>query len=208
MKSKWPTIIILTLLWLVFTIIFSCTSINVPDNSTRCIETVKFLALSISAYGVLFSSVITSFNSLENGKINKENIEYNRICNSFKYLERFDSPSIKAARDITRQMKKEKSSLSDKELMKRIEGDGKTQTTDQKDLKRSVITMLNFFEEIYISILNKHSNEKILITVYKDMYIDIYDRFKCWIENEESMGKVQANNLKQLKLRWENADIT
>ena len=73
MKSKWPTIIVLTISWLLFTIIFSITGIKVPEDSTKCMEVIKFLALSISAYGVLFSTVITSFNSLENGKINKEN---------------------------------------------------------------------------------------------------------------------------------------
>ena len=206
MKSKWPTIIVLTISWLLFTIIFSITGIKVPADSTKCMEVIKFLALSISAYGVLFSTVITSFNSLENGKINKENLKYNRINNSFKYMERFDAPSIKEARDITRKMKKEKSSLSDDDLIKKIEGDGSKTSTEQENLKRSVITMFNFFEEIYLSILNNHSEEKILITVYKDMYIDIYDRFKCWLENEKYMGKVQAKNLKDLKLRWEKVE--
>lgn len=204
MKLKGFSIIILTTVWLLFTVIFLLTSIKVPEDSSKCMEVVKFLSLSISAYGVLFTVLLTSFNSIESSNINKESIEYNRISNSFRYMERFDAPSIKEARDITRKMKKEKSSLSDDDLIKKIEGDGKTQSEEQEDLKRSVITMFNFFEEIYLSILNKHSNEQILITVYKDMYLDIYDRFKCWLEKEEYMGKIQANNLKQLKLRWES----
>lgn len=206
MKSKWQCVVIFSTIWFVFTVIFSITKVNViPESSTKFLEVVKFIAISISAYGVLFSVLLTSFNTLESEKLRKETNNQTRINNSFLYMQRFDSSSIKEARDITRKMKKEKSKLSEEELIKRIEGpyENEKEIIEQENLKRSVITMFNFFEEIYLSINNKHSDETVLKEVYSEMYVDIYDRFKCWLEKDNHMGKLQLKNLQELKKRWE-----
>lgn len=206
MKGKWLTIGILTVCFIIFTIMFSFVGFNDESrNFSKVSEIIKFISLSISSYGVLFSVLITSFNNIEATKNNSDLVKYNKINNSFSYMNRFDSPSIKEARDITRKMKKDRDKISNDELIRKIEGpfeDAKDIET-QENLKRSVITMFNFFEEIYLSIKNNHSDETILRTVYSEMYIDIYERFSCWLEKDNHMGKLQLENLKDLKILWE-----
>ena len=143
LEKKWGILIALTILWIIFTIVYAACFIAVPQNSTKTFEVVKFTFLSISAFGILFSVLLSSFNSLEASQNVQDRIEFDRIENSFDFMHRWDSPSLKEARDYTRRIKKEKDKLSSEELCKRIEGpySDESETEKQESLKRSIITM-------------------------------------------------------------------
>jgi len=194
MNSKWYFFVVFTILWLVGTTVYSFNYIVVPDGSTYRFECVKFIFLSISAFGVLFSTVLSSYNSLESTSNIKDKIAFDKTENSFAYMLRWDSDSLKEARDETRRIKKNVDEVSPRDLLANISG--------EESLERSVITMFNFFEEIHLSIQEKRVNEKILKQAFAGVYIDIYWRFKGWID--ANITGEQKKNLEGLNTLWGN----
>jgi hypothetical protein len=206
-ENKNTILSILFIVWLTFTVVYAWNFVVVPNGSTRTFETTKFIFLSISAFGVLFSALLSSFNSLETSLNNQDKINFDRIENTFKYMERWDTPSLKQARDLTRIIKMIRHQIAPEELVNRIEGTGKEtdqEKTKVEDLKRSVITMFNFFEEIELSIRATRVNERMLEQAFKEIYIDVYDRFYPWIDSPRNIhiGPTMKNDLARLRDRW------
>jgi hypothetical protein len=197
--KKWTVLTSLFGLWIIFTVVYAAKFVVVPPGSSATFEAVKFIFLSISAFGVLFSTLLASFNSLEASQNIQDRIKFDRIENAFEYMRRWDSPSLKEARDWTRKIAREPSRLSPDELCRRIEGDGGEEASGQ-DLKRSVITMFNFFEEIELSIQAQRVDADILKKAFDIPYAAIYDRFRPWIDRYSNPS--QQGNLKQLGRRW------
>jgi len=190
--KKWGVCFVLTFCWIIGTIGLILL-IQVPQNSSRSFEIVKLLFLSIGGYGVVMATYFNIYNSLENTQYIKDQINFTKTENSFRFMERWDSPSLKQARDFTREVKKERSKISDDELRNRILND--------KELERSVITAFNYWEEIYMSIQHKRVNEDVLKKAFDSTYCDMYDRFKVWIDSYEKNdpeGYTQLANLYRL----------
>lgn len=192
MKQKWIVLLILAFIWVIFSIIYTVNYITVPSGSTYLFESIKFLFLSISAFGVLFSTLLSSFNSLESTSNIKDRIEFEKTENSFSYIFRWDSDILKEARDETRRIKKIEKDVSQNQLLEDISGN--------ESLERSVITMFNYFEGIYLSIRENRVNAPLLKEAFKDAYIGIYERFKEWINQRSDL--TQRTNLKKLYDDW------
>jgi hypothetical protein len=200
--TKWQILGWAALAWVVFTILWAIFFVPVNAGQSRPFETVKFIFLSVSAFGVLFSALLTSFNSLEATANIHEQIDFARTENAFAFLERWNAAELKEARDYTRKLSKAQKTLSQELLIQRIEGeDASHPETFQKDsLKRSVISVVNFFEEIELSTQHRRVKEEILRSGFAETYTLIYERFRPWIDIYV-LGEQKAN-LKQLYGRW------
>lgn len=192
MKLKWIILAILFLVWVLFTIFYAICYVVVPEKSTYNFEVIKFVFLSITAFGVLFSTLLSSFNSLESTSNIKDRIAFDKTENSFSYMRLWDSDSLKEARDETRKIKKIEKDVSQNQLLKEI--------SERESLERSVITMFNFFEEIFLSIKAKRVNENILKEAFANAYIGIYERFKEWIT--KNIAEEQRTSLENLYNVW------
>jgi hypothetical protein len=192
MKLKWSILGILAFIQIIFTLFYASNYIVVPSTSTYIYEVTKFIFLSIAAFGVLFSTLLSSFNSLESTLNIKARIDFDKTENSFAYMLRWDSDSLKEARDETRRIKKIEKDISQNALLKHI--------SDKESLERSVITMFNFFEEIYLSVKAKRVNETILKEAFANVYTGIYERFKEWIA--KNTADEQKKNLENLYETW------
>lgn len=192
LKRKWLVLSSLAILWLIWTGIHAWQFVTVPEDSTYGFEAAKFVFTSISAFGVLFSVLLTSFNSLEVSLNVRDRIAFDRIENSFEYMRRWDSPVLRDARDETRRIGKEEHQLSQKEINSQIKSNG--------DLERSVITMFNFFEEIELSIQKDRVDHSSLEKAFASLYVRIHNRFQIWIDTE--CGEIQQQNLEKLYRRW------
>lgn len=185
-------------------------------------DVAEFIAWTVSAYGVLFSAVITSFNLLDaetQRKVDRQEAERNMVeqrtfdkkCRAFGYTDKFDSQPMKEARDITRELKENSSSISEDELVKRIEispEDSEEERVAKRNLKRSVIMMFNFFEEMYLAVINDVIDRDIIMQTFAEMFVDLYKRFSPWLENDKCSvrkQKVEAENLKELNKLCTNA---
>jgi hypothetical protein len=191
-KNKWSILGFLSGIWVIFTIAYAFWFITVPLNSSKTFETIKFVFLSISAFGVLFSVLLSSFNSLEATSNIQDRINFDRTGNAFRFFERWDSSSLKDARDMTRAVGKEAKDLSPTEIISRV--------SNNDDLERSVITMFNFFEEINFAIEEKHVNAKLVEKAFAKSYGNIYKRFESWVE--QNIDETQKKHLMDLKRKW------
>lgn len=160
------------------------------------LEAMKTIVMSLAGYGVLCTTTLTIWNAWETSKNFSEKINFDKIENSFKFTERWDNNSLKEARDLTRKIKKEKQGISDDDLLKRIQ--------DCESTERSVITMFNFFEEIYSSIQHGRVHEPALKGFFAEVYPDIYERFKVWRSHKKSdgTGSHAMSALDELYERW------
>ena len=191
-KRKWLVLEILAILWLIGTGIYAWQFITVPEGSSHGFEATKFVFTSISAFGVLFSVLLTSFNSLEASLNVQDRIAFDRIENSFEYMRRWDSSALRDARDETRRIRKQQDRLSPDDIISRI--------NSNDDLERSVITMFNFFEEIELSIQKDRVDKPSLQKAFGSLYVPIHDRFKTWIKTGSDSS--QRQNLESLRDRW------
>ena len=204
LKTKWTLLIVGAVVWLAFTTFYASFGIAaVPQGSTFLMEQTKFVCISISAFGVLFSALLTSYNSIEATLNTLDGLGLQRQLqdeahartateNSFKFLERWDAPSLRDARDVPRAIQKIEDQLSQKQLLDKIEAETATE--------RSVITMFNYFEEIHLSMVNNRVNEVVLRDALGAAYVSLYQRFKSWIEKHVSAQ--HQVNLLELFRRW------
>lgn len=200
-KRKWMLLGLITLLWAVLTIVWSYAFVIVPPGSTRGYETTRFVFLSISAFGVLFSSLLASLNAVEATVNLQDRLQFDRVENSFRYIERWESQVLKEARDYTRVLKAEQDSISPTELCRRIEGPVHIEEREeQRKLQRSVISMFNYFEEIELAIEAGRVEGNLLGRTFKDTYLGIYDSFRPWIANY--LQNEQQVILSALQKRW------
>ena len=195
MESKYVIFIVITICWVIGTIGFSF-SINVPQGSSKYFELAKLVFLSIGAYGVITAAYFTVQNSLESAKNVTAKIDFDKIQNSMELTARWDTPVLNGARDFTRNILDTRRHIAPNELLSKINSD--------KELKRSVITTFNFWEEMYLALSYKTVNENLLKTAFKDIYGIMYETFKIWIEND--LGKdypKMAENLDKFYKRWQ-----
>ena len=146
--------------------------------------------------------LLSSYNSLEASKNVQDRIEFDRIENSFEFMRRWDSPSLKEARDYTRKIKKEKDKLSPEELYKRIEGpyQEENEIEKQESLQRSIITMFNYFEEIKLSIDHNRVHGEVLKIALREPYLDIFERFQPWLKKRNLESQLKL--LEELRNKW------
>ena len=158
------------------------------DTTTK-LETLRFVVISLGGYGVISSTFLNIWNAWDASKNSNDKIVFEKTENSFKYFERWDNQSLKEARDLTREIKKMKSALSDDDLLKKIQSCESTE--------RSIITMFNFWEEIHKSIISGRVNSEILKDAFSGVYCDMYLRFKVW-RDEKIKNKDNINGMKAL----------
>lgn len=195
-KRKWHVLLVLGTLWLLFTISYAVFFVQQTDTTTRSYETIKFAFLSISAFGVLFSALLSSFNSLEATQNLIDRTEFDRIENSFYYMRTWESSILREARDKAREVDKQVSNLSAAQLLGNIYAD--------PALERSVITMFNFFEEIHLSRNAGRVNDMYLRQSFKDIYIRVCKIFTPWMESD--VEGTMRSNLDQLRQEWERKE--
>ena len=213
-KKKWHILGVLVIAWLIFTTIYASFFVTVPQlpsppagtapqNTNPPMEIAKFVFLSISAFGVLFSALLTSFNTLEatlaaektaqeDRASSEAHLEFERVENAFRYFERWDTPSIKDARNFTRELLDGAGKLSPIAMLDQI--------ATKPNLKSSVITMFNFFEEIAMSINIGRVSEAQMRSAFAEPYCGMVVVFNPWIDAH--LQPTQQGHIRELFRKW------
>jgi len=190
--KKEKILIGVTVIWVICVVLYVI-HVMVSAESQKSDEIIKFLVMWVPVYGVVTSMLLMSLSSEEARKVRKERYEFDKNEITFKLIERWDMASLKEARDITRSVKGMEIDLSQREII--------TKVNNNDGLKRSVITMCNFFEEIYFSIHYGRVNEELLKGAFDEVYKDIYERFEVWLEGY--LDEKTKKHLVDLKRRWD-----
>ena len=76
--------------------------IYLKDERDSSIELFKLVLSSIGGFGIVSATILNVWNALDTSKNNLKQMEFQKIENSIKYLERWDSDILLKARDYTR----------------------------------------------------------------------------------------------------------
>lgn len=172
----------------------------------------KDIAISIY-YGITVWSAI--FTILINILNSQEEIKRNKLKEAIKIVNDFDNPDLREARNFTRRFKKEHDennlqegkladfidqTLSDGEMKEFMD---KYKFKDEEEiykLKSSLIYMFNYFQSVYTIIKSDMADKNYILRCMKDVYLQLFDRFKIWINrNCNTCDKNQFNDLVKLE---------
>ena len=192
-QMKYIIFIIMTICWIVGFMGLTF-NIDIPQGSSKNLELTKLVFLFIGAYGVITATYFTVENSLESTRNVKAKIDFDKTDNSMKFIERWDGPSLKEARDFTRIILEKRQNITGNELLKEINSDEK--------LQRSVITTFNFWEGMHFAIQHKNVNEDMLEEAFWEPYCNMYKTFEIWINSMKNEYPDLTKNLQILYNKW------
>jgi len=172
-KHKWKIFLWINFLWLLGTLAlgYIAYSSPPPEESSKIIETVKIIFLSLGGLGVILPTYISAFNTIESRSTTV-------LENTFRLIEKWDDPLMFEARKFTREMKARKSSLSDDQLVAEIEGN--------PELKQSIILVLNYFDQIRISEETGRVNIALLNRSLGSVMQDYHHRFRPYVAKQSA----------------------
>lgn len=107
-------------------------------------------------------------------------------------MQQWEGPTILTARNLVRHYIQNHKALSKKQVEEAV--------NKNEELKSSVITMFNLFEEMYLAIEAKRVDEVYLKEAFQYTFTISYDVFHSWLESYVNKG--QQENLKHLKRLW------
>jgi len=174
---SWSVIILISLVWFAGAMVIQI-----------YIRNVESLFISINLFAVVIATNINLIGSLQRVSLNK-------IDNSFKYIERWDGSLILEARKYTRELLASADETAQNKILQEIR--------DKPELKSSIVTVFNFWQEMYLSIEHGRVDETILKRGFSEAYKKFYSTFKCW--REEHIKKVDQKgyvDLESLHKRW------
>ena len=179
-------------LWIFGTVYFLP---NVKTASTKQLIDLAFS--SIGGFGIVSATILNVWNALDTSRNNLKQIEFQKVENSIKYLERWDTELLFNAREFARSIESRRAKMADADL--------KTEINSNDKYQGYVILIFNFWEEIYLSIESGLTDEAILKRAFARLYLTQYHNFKVWIEESKDEGyQEMANNLEKLETRWKN----
>ncbi len=150
---------------------------NITDN-IKNLEYFKLNGVLFAVYGTIITIYLNLTNTIESTRLYHEKVDYEKKKNSWQLIEKWDSSTIMEARDFTREIKNKANQLSPNDLIKEIEESDKDVNNKHKNLKRSLISCYNFFETLKITMDKGLADKEMLKDSFKDIFIDMYDRFK------------------------------
>lgn len=191
MKKKWIIFIAIMVLWLFggIGLIMSLASELTEDQ--KIIEITKIAFLLLGGLGVILPTYLNIWQSLESSELIQAKLDFDKMENTFRILEKWDDPSLLEARKFTRRIKEKKDSISNKELLKEIQAN--------ETLKQSVIMVFNYWEGIRVSIEGNRINEAVLQDSISGIFNDMYERFKPWMDKQPSD---MQEDFRELYQRW------
>ncbi|MFO0821009.1 MAG: nucleotide-binding protein [Pirellulales bacterium] len=128
-----------------------------------------------------------------------------RIENSFRLLEKWDSSELQSARSVTRAVRSKRAELGDKQLLELVDGplgEG-PKTEEQHRLTTAVIALFNFFEFLAISLRFQRIEESIVKESLSGAFFGIYDRFLPWLRHHKDEDHQYAT-LEKLYHSWKS----
>ncbi len=150
--------------------------------------------LATNAFAALLAALVTSIAAFREAKSSAQNVRMGTLNNTFAYLEKWDSPLLMQARDLIRKYGSQKNQLSKKTVLDAIKQD--------QGIERSVITILNFFQDVKLSCDHDRVLEPILRRAFARPYVELYELFELWITEMNRRDPEEGSDLKSLYSQW------
>lgn len=162
---------------------------------------------SLATASLIYTAIIAAYDFQI--RRNERKLDY-----AIKFLERFDSEDIRRVRDFTRVIRKNRSNISDQELLNYLtpnntkdiikllkeHGYGYDNKNKEINMERELVFLFNYWQQVYLGIEFGFADAKYLCHNLKGVFDSQYDRFKPWIEkNIKCNDEKQYNDLKKFR---------
>ena len=202
MKNKWLLFCLLTAFYVLGVIGLSMHTYStgvalqkVDPRFIPALETIKMIFVMMGGFGVFVATYFYAFNSLEASKTAEARLRFDIIEYTYSLIKEWDDPSLLAARRYSREIKAKHRELSANDLIKEIDS--------TPELKESIVLLINYFEQMRVSINTARVDNRVLADSMKPTFLDIFERFKPYI-SEKFPAKI-LNDLNDLKDKIEKA---
>jgi len=192
LKSKWFWLSLIVLSWILGGSVLVLKAYDCAQPDSKTLEAIKTAFLVLGGMGVVLPTYWNIWQTVENGKYIGDKIRFDMGENSYRLIEKFDDPSIGAARLLCRAIHDEKLNYSPAALVKKI--------NDEKNLKDSVMHIFNYWENIRVSIKKGRVDEPMLRDSLAEAFNQHYDTFKPWVDTR---SQKYQEDLAWLKKEWQ-----
>jgi hypothetical protein len=185
------------LMWRLFWIILICWILLIIGvswatwsnaTSDKLIETIKMIFIVVGGLGIVLPAFFSGWSTIQSSNMASNDNKKKLIENSYDLITAWDDPSLLDARDYTRNMKKRIPDISANDLLREIEED--------VGLQRSLALVFNFWEKVRISIKYGRVDSSLIEHQLGEIYLDMCQRFKPWIDKRSSEGIADIEELK------------
>ncbi|MFT5836418.1 MAG: hypothetical protein ACI9RG_001324 [Sulfurimonas sp.] len=172
-------------LWIILTIAICWNIYSSTEEVKKITDTINIFLLMLGGYGVVFSIIHNTESIIENNKQMKEKMDIDKIENTFQLLRAWDDEHLFKARKFTREIGDMRDSISNEDLIKKIDSD--------PELRQSVILVLNYIENIRVSINYSRIDTEIFKKSLGPATINIINRFEPYIrtQGEQNLQDMQ-----------------
>lgn len=160
------------------------------------LEALKMVFVMLGGLGVIAATYFNVINAVEASKVAEERLRFDINENTYKLIQDWDAPALLEARRYSRELKAKQRDLSTNDLIKEIEANPK--------LKESLVLLLNYFEQMRISVNTQRIDSKLLADSMNLIFCDILERYKPYIA--ERMPAKFLSDLLDLRQKLEKAE--
>lgn len=160
---------------------------------------------SLATASLIYTAIIAAYDFQI--RRNERKLDY-----AIKFLDRFDSEDIRRVRDFTRVIRKNRSNISDQELLdylnpkntknivELLNEHGYDNQNKEINMERELVFLFNYWQQVYLGIELGFADEKYLCHNLKGVFDSQYDRLKPWIEENIKCNDIkQYNDLKKFR---------
>ena len=153
LKSKWVLLIVIVLLCACGGAVLVNEAYTSAAPDTKKLEAIKTAFLVLGGLGVILATYLNIWQSLESGKQIADKIRFDIGENSYHLIEKFDDPSIGAARLLCRAIHDDKLNYSPAALVKKI--------NDEKNMLKilscrfSIIGRMFVYQSKMVGLMNR-----------------------------------------------------
>ena len=176
--------------WIILTILTCYSTYDMAVDNKKVLETLNMFLLMLGGFGVVFSIIHQTESIIENNKQISEKIKIDIIENTFQLLKDWDNEHLFSARTLTREIKDVENSISNEELIKRIDSN--------PELRQSVILVFNYFEHVRFSIKQNRINIELFKESLGVAIISIIKRFEPYSKKMGQQNHADMEECKQL----------
>jgi len=189
-KEPW-IVIPIGFIWSIITLCIFDHLKNIPKGTNEY-EAWLFCVYSITAFFIFWSCFLLYLSMVEASDQRDKDKEFSRKENAFKLLDRWQSELLIKSRKHIHECYENEVNLS-----------GLHDCEYHHEHCEHAVILFNFFEVLYISIMEKYADKKILKNAFQDAFKNCYDICKPWIKSYLSEKSPNtSDNIKKLYMKW------
>lgn len=194
LKSKWFWLFVIIISWAFGGVGLCWQAYLVAPVDQATLETIKTAFLVLGGLGVILPTYFNVWQSIENNTVLREQVAWNKKENSFHMIEKWDHEQFVKARKYGRELAENSKKIALDTIMAKVAADA--------DLRQSMICVVNYLDEIRISILANRIDENLVRYSLESSFFYTFQTFQTWLQKESKLQPGFYEDAHKLYIRW------